>query len=570
MTGSVAAAGVPLDELVVGAGALAEVRGVPAAGPPRVTGVAILDPDDEFGDHHGELVLVIGVRGRAAVPFLRAAARSGAVAVAVKAGAAELDEVVAAAVDAGVALLVVLPGVRWDQLGGLLRDGLETAEVVRGGPGAPAGAEDLYALAETTALLTGGIVSIEDTGNRVLAYSRSEDDIDELRRLSILGWQGPETYMAMLRRWGVLDRLRDRDRVVRVDEHPDLGIRARLAVGVHAGTRRLGTIWVQQRSGGHPFTERAGDALLGAARLAATEILRRRAGLGSASDPREELARLLSGRANTDLAAGRLGWDPEASALVIGFGAPLEGDAADRQLRREQVRGVVSVYAIAYHRGALVAEWGERVYAVLSGVPVRADGVRPGWVSDAVAAVRARTGQGWRAGIAAPVAVLAGLAAGRAEADRVLDALARGTARGGRRAPGPAVATISELRAEVLLGEVLDVLARRPELGHPGVARLVEHDVDSGGELVDSLLAHLDALGDVRAAADVLHVHPNTLRHRLRRARAVSGVALDDPGERLACHLELLLVTRSRPRRDGGPGGPRRGRLAAPSDDPAR
>jgi hypothetical protein len=51
---------------------------------------------------------------------------------------------------------------------------------------------DLLTLAPTVAVLTAGSVSFEDAGNRVLVYSRSDDEIDELRRLSILGWEGPE------------------------------------------------------------------------------------------------------------------------------------------------------------------------------------------------------------------------------------------------------------------------------------------------------------------------------------------------------------------------------------------
>jgi hypothetical protein len=546
--------GVRLDLLLDGvAGVLADLREVPPGGAPVITGTAILDPDDEVGDHHGELVLLIGARGREAVAHLRAAARGGAVAVAVKVGAAAAEpaaaeELAAVASDTGLALLAVRPEVRWDQLGELLRERLEASGAGRDSGGADPGGEDLYTLAETTALLTGGIVSIEDTGNRVLAYSRSDQDVDEMRRLSILGWQGPESYMATLRRWGVLDRLRARDEVVRVDDHPELGIRARLAVGMRAGPRYLGAIWVQQRSPEEPFTVHAEDALRGAARLAAAEITRRRAGLGSGSRHRDLLAGLLAGDTNVDLAAGRLGMDPAASALVVAFGGPVEVDAPTRRLSVEQVRGVVSVYATAYHRTARVAALDERVYVVLSGVSGPAEaptrrrgpGGGPGWVADAVEAIRARTGPGWRAGIGSPVPTLAGLADTRAEADRVLEVL--------HRVPdGPSArvsASITDLRAEVLLGEVLEVLAARPELRHPGIAALSEHDAERGGELVASLLAYLDALGDVRAASAALHVHPNTLRHRLRRARALSGVAWDDPRERLAGHLELVLLTR--------------------------
>lgn len=555
--------GTRLDLLLDGIeGTLADLPVVPPSGCPNVVGLAILDPDDELGDHHDELVLVIGVRGRESLPFLRAAARGGAVAVAVKTGpSGAVGELASAAAEAGVALLAVRPQVRWDRLGALLRERLEAFEFgaelgieLGAGPGAELGAgpasdpsgQGLFALAEATALVTGGIVSIEDAGNRVLAYSRSEDGVDELRRLSILGWQGPENYMAMLREWGVLARLRAGEQVVRVEAHPELDVRPRLAIGIRAGRRYLGTIWVQQRFDPVtvPFAEKAEDALVGAARLAATEILRRRAGAGAGGAAvRGHLVELLTGRANTDLVAGRLGLDPAAPALVVAFDGPLEADVPSRELHQEQVRGVVSMYATAYHRTALVDAVDGRVYAVLSGVA--ADRVEPAllsWVRDVVDVVRSRTGLPWRAGVGSPVPTLGGLPAARAEADRVLDALARASAAEGGGA-GPSVATISELRAEVLLGELLDLLAERPELRHPGVAALVEHDTKRGGELVESLLAYLDALGDVRSAAATLHVHPNTLRHRLRRARAVSGVALDDPRERLSCHLQLALVS---------------------------
>ncbi|MDT7750275.1 MAG: hypothetical protein QOD96_3937 [Pseudonocardiales bacterium] len=542
--------GTPLDQLLEGIeGALVELPVVPLGGHPSVVGVAILDPDDELGDHHDQLVLVIGVRGRASLPFLRAAARSGAVAVAVKPGPSGwVGELVGAAAEAGVALLAVRPQVRWDQLGALLRERLDAAELVadRSPDASGTPRDDLFALAEATALVTGGIVDIEDHGNRVLAYSRSDDAVDELRRLSILGWQGPETYMKMLRDWGVLDRLRDGERVVRVDARPELGVRARLAVGIRAGQRYLGTIWVQQRFSPAvvPFAERAEEALVGAARLAAAEILRRRTGAGPVSSG-TQLTELLTGPANTDLVAGRLGLDPAAAVLVVGFGGSAELDAPARALHADQVRGVVSVYATAYHRSALVGVVSDRVYAVLSGVPRgRIEPALMSWVRDAAAVARDRTGQPWRAGVGSPVTTLADLPDARAEADRVLDALSRPPSVRGSRVSGPAVATISELRAEMLLGEVHGVLGEHPELRHPGVAALVEHDEQRGGELVTSLLAYLDALGDVRSAATTLHVHPNTLRHRLRRARAVSRVELDDPTERLSCHLQLVLVGR--------------------------
>jgi hypothetical protein len=53
-----------------------------------------------------------------------------------------------------------------------------------------------------------------------------------------------------------------------------------------------------------------------------------------------------------------------------------------------------------------------------------------------------------------------------------------------------------------------------------------------GPELVNTLRAWLDKHGQVDAAAQQLGIHRHTVRHRLRRAQAVLGRSLEDPGVR--------------------------------------
>ncbi|NKQ53938.1 PucR family transcriptional regulator [Amycolatopsis sp. K13G38] len=491
-----------------------------------VRGVAILDPDDELGSYSGELVLVIGARGREAARSVRLAARAGAAAVAVKGP----DGPRAAAEDAGIALLTVRPRVRWDQLQVLVREVLEGAALAASDDGYG----DLFGLAQTTALLTGGNVSIEDAGNRVVAYSRSDDEIDELRRLTILGWEGPEQYLSLLRKWGVYQRVRSSEEVVRVEERPELGIRPRLVVGIRAGSQHLGTMWVQQ--GSHPFAERAESALLGAARLAAVHLVRRRGSPGLRS--REDLVPgLLDGQVSADLVAGQSGLDPAAPVIVVAFAQrDAEHDRSEHELHQLEIANVVSVHASSYRRGALVGTIGARVYAVLPEVPPDEAEAALTTLARHVVGVLARAGMRAQAGIGSPAPSLASVTAARAEADRVLDAMAR--------TPDTDVATIGDLRGEVLLGATLNLIEATPDLRDPAVAALVAHDAKHGSELVTSLLAYLDALGDVRAAAARLHIHPNTVRHRIRRAVAVSGIELADPRERLFCHLQLLLALR--------------------------
>ncbi len=511
-----------------------------------ITGLSIVDPDDETDEHPGHLVLVIGARGRDAVWALRRAAAGGATAVAIK----DADPLRADAVVAGVALLGVRSDVRWERLESLARAVLDTGDV-------DDGPDDLFALAQTTALLTRGIVSIEDTGSRMLAYSRSDGDdaqVDELRRLSILGWQGPADYLRMLREWGVFDRLRESEDVVAVDEHEELGIRRRLAIGIHAGARQLGTIWVQE--GAVPLSERSAEVLVGAARVAAGHLVRRRRtapGWG-----RDLVAGLLDGRTSPDLVAAAFGLDEHAPAVVAVFavraGAVRPAEARDstadalrpaeardstdgvtHQLTVTELTDVVSVHAAGYRRSALTAALGGRVYAVLPGVPAeRTERALTAMCAEVVAVTLRRTGLRVQAGVGSAGTGLAGVPASRAEADRVLDAMPADTD----------VALIGDLRAEVLLGRTLALLEENPDLRDPAVVRLVEYDRDHGGDLVPSVLAWLDAMGDVRAAAERLTVHPNTLRYRIRRATAVADLRLDDPHARLVHHLQLLAVTR--------------------------
>jgi len=515
---------------------LVDVALAPAGLDVPVTGLAIVDPDDDPNAHSGQLVLVIGARGRDAARTVRSVGRGGAVAVAVKTEGA-VDELRAAALQVGVALLTVRPEVRWERLESLARSVLDGGgDIGDDGPG------DLFSLAQTIALLTRGIVVVEDTASRVLAYSRSDSDaaqVDELRRLSILGWQGPADYLRLLREWGVFDRLRTGEDVVRIDERAELGIRARLAVGIHAGPRFLGTIWVQE--GADPFSERAEDVLLGAARVAAGHLIRRRSQQApGARWTRELVAGLLDGRTDPTLVASTFGLDERAPTLVVAFRVQAT-DRAAHELSVAELTEVVGVHAATYRRSALAAPQGARVYAVLPNVPRASTGkggAEPSLVAmctEVAAMTLRRTGVRVQAGVGAAAAGLGGVPASRAEADRVLDAMG----------DADDVAVFGDLRAEVLLNQTLGLLRDSPELRDPAVALLVGYDREHDTDLVGSVLAWLDAMGDVRAAAQRLTVHPNTLRYRLRRATAVGGLVLDDPRARLMHHLQLLVAVRA-------------------------
>ncbi|MCD0483141.1 helix-turn-helix domain-containing protein [Streptacidiphilus sp. ASG 303] len=535
--------GISLRQLLMSLGEpLVELQAAPAGLDVEVRDVAILDPEDPPQALPGELVLAIGARGRAALPALRAAGAAGAAAVAVKLDApgqaAPLSE---AAAEAGVALLSVRREARWEHLDALARAVIGSGRQETGAGGGEASG-DLFSLAQTTAVLTGGIVSVEDTSSRVLAYSRSSDEVDDLRRLSILGWQGPEPYLSKLREWGVFQHLRTSGAVIAIEEHPELGIRRRLAVGIRAGTQPLGTIWVQE--GSRPLDPRSEQVLLGAARVAALHLVRRRREVSADLRLTQSLlAGLLDGSTGPQSLATHLGLDARRPALVVGFALHADGagaeaagaDASPVELTRAELTALISVHAAARHHSALVSPAESRVYVLLPELPA---GLSPatvrGWVVEIAEAAGRHLGVRLRAAVGPVAPHLGGAHGSRREADRVLAAMERGTV-------GAAVAALEEVRAEVVLGEVLDLLAERPAMRDPRLSALTARDARQGTRLAESVLAYLDAFGDVRAAAERLHVHPNTLRYRVRRAEELAGLDLASPQQRLLAMLQLRL-----------------------------
>jgi DNA-binding PucR family transcriptional regulator len=81
-----------------------------------------------------------------------------------------------------------------------------------------------------------------------------------------------------------------------------------------------------------------------------------------------------------------------------------------------------------------------------------------------------------------------------------------------------------------------------------GGLRPVQQDV-----VAETLLAWLQNAGNARLAAGQLHVHPQTVRYRLRQIQELFGPALAEPGARFELEVALraraLLRARNAPER---------------------
>ena len=71
---------------------------------------------------------------------------------------------------------------------------------------------------------------------------------------------------------------------------------------------------------------------------------------------------------------------------------------------------------------------------------------------------------------------------------------------------------------------------------------LVEHDALHHSQLLQTLAAFLSSNGKWQATADKLHIHVNTLRHRLRRIEMLTGRGLDKMDDRVDLYLALNAI----------------------------
>jgi hypothetical protein len=531
------AAGPTLESLlsVMGAGAL-EPYMAPRGLGVVVEGVTVLDPL-EAGSPRGQVVLAVGVdpHSAAAVDVVREAAGSGAAAVVFGPGrSGRPPEALRAAVeDAGTAVLFRTAWCGWTELVGALRAGL----VLSGVPADPAVAAvlpgDLNGLADAVAVLVGGAVTIEDVESRVLAYSSTKEDVDELRRLTILGRRVPEWRVAAMREAGFFQALWGSGDVIHRPAHGENP--ERLVVAVRAGGEILGSIWVAAAGGDLP--PHASDTLRSAARAAAAHLLHHRSHRTHARLVEDTARALLDGRGSAEVLTERTGIPAHGHCAVLAVrpGASCKGEETGRLCALLSVccgaNGLTSV-VVPVDQGALVL-----VGALHQDVRRAVEQVaRLG--RSLVRQVADVFGPETRIGLGTVVDTLAALPGSRRSADLALRAL---LSAGEHRT----VASADEVAESIALNQMLDTLTGPAPAPETPVARLVAFDAgNGGGTLVRTLRVYLDHFGHVPDTARALGVHANSLRHRISRITEVSGLDLRSPDARLLAQLQLRLLER--------------------------
>jgi purine catabolism regulator len=72
---------------------------------------------------------------------------------------------------------------------------------------------------------------------------------------------------------------------------------------------------------------------------------------------------------------------------------------------------------------------------------------------------------------------------------------------------------------------------------------------EGGGDLIETLEAFFDRLGNLSQTAEKLFIHRNSLLYRMERIAQLTGLDLNNPDTRLAVHLALKASKMLRPNR---------------------
>lgn len=368
-------------------------------------------------------------------------------------------------------------------------------------------AADLQELVESIAATTGAPVTLEDRDLHLVASSGHDDTVDEVRRRSILRRRSSVEVQELFASFGIARS----DRPLRIPGDAAAGRFARWCLPLRWRGVTNGYLWLLDPD--ERVSEAALAAVAGAVESAAATLAQR---ARAADRTTWAVGDLLSAdpgdRAGAADDLTRDGVLPAGDLHVVAL-APADSSPLGPVNAWVLPRAVLS--APVGGRGALLVPVGADVgevaaRAAQSLLAQHSDGVVAG-VSGGVAVTAAH--RGWR------------------QADAALRSAPRST--------GAVVRRWDLLGAHRLLA-LADADTLREVVVDDRARALLAADP----ELVRTARTYLDLAGSVQRTASALSVHRQTLYHRLRRVREVSGVDLDDGADRLALHLALTFAAR--------------------------
>lgn len=397
---------------------------------------------------------------------------------------------------------------------------------------------DLMELADIVAERLGNPITIEDQHHQVVAYSIHGETPDPVRIETIMKRKVPETVLARFWKVGVIQSLMHSDQPVRIPSMQDLGLGNRTAISIRKGNEVLGYIWVQET--GRPLTEEDYGILRRAARLAMPRLLQKRDRYVKKEESKKALFwQLLSG--NSSFAEVQ----QQAANLSISFPPYMvvvtgEIECEENQwlsIQRELDYLLETLKETTPFSILPLWVYDERQCIVLGGSKKR-EGleIEAGqfllWLNS-----RFTTGKGIKiknGGYGSVVNSLQNIPRSYRQSLEVIELK--------KSLPGE----LDHIYGYTELGffryfPLMKELNEKDGYGNVHLQRLARYDQENHGNLLETLTVFLDHGGRINQAAEVLHIHTNTLHYRMKKIEEVGKIGLGNPLQRTTLYLELKL-----------------------------
>lgn len=386
---------------------------------------------------------------------------------------------------------------------------------------------EVQRLVDALAAELGGPVGVDDRSLRAVAYSSHREEIDAVRRDSILSREAPDAVKEWLGSLGVDGAVEP----LRVPANADLGMTARVCVPLRFEGMLLGYMWLLDAP--RPLSE---SQLLRARRIGeelSVALYETRLLDGMERERERELVEALTG--GGQVAAGALAGSLASASCYAAIAVEVLGEwhaLAPEALCAGLASGLEQMRRSLAPRRALVRTAGSEATLLMAAD----DADEPGRVAATLReTVESHLGEvGDRRtylGVGEACESPLGLRRSWEQASQALR-LARLVPEHG---PVALWAALGAYRSILGLLEERDPARYLPR----SLQRLLE--ATDGQALLQTLAVYLDHAGDVRSSAAELFVHRSSLYHRLHRIEQVASVDLRSGEDRLELQLGIRL-----------------------------
>lgn len=391
--------------------------------------------------------------------------------------------------------------------------------------------DHMEALADAIGEALQAPVTIEDANHRLLAYSKHDPHTDAARIATIIGRRVPENVIGSLWNDGVIPRLMATDEPLRVGSIGEVGLGDRVAIAIRQDQQVLGYIWALEV--GRRLGDEALRLLKQAAQAAKIKLLRLQTQRRKEDEERRDLFwELLTVHHKT-------GAEAHARAKSLGIVLPelfcviviqLGSDVNDTL--QQQIHYIITTTQRV--RPVFHAISGSKLIVLASCAgPARLSADAAEFVASFFQQIRDRFGSpALQAGIGDVYDDITAVGQSYREALTVLQIKAQFPTETG------AIVHYHELGYYRYLPYFLEQ-KRLHRYENPSLKRLRAYDREHHANLLETLETILACDGNVKDAADTLHVHTNTLSYRLKRIAEIGGIDFANVDQKMTLFLDM-------------------------------